>query len=151
MMIVFFPDIFLVIQPRYMQCLRLSHGHRVVNMSILFSFSIFNSIYAGNIENASFSIASLSLSLYSFTLSLSLCLPLLSLSCFASLSLSCSVFLFSSCSVSLCLCPSISVLSYPLPFLCLRHRRWCRRHHVFGLSVRTSVPFDRYHNISRTI
>ena len=24
-------------------------------------------------------------------------------------------------------------------FLCLRHRRWCRRHHVFGLSVRTSV------------
>ena len=37
------------------------------------------------------------------------------------------------------------------PFLCLRHRRWCRRHHVFGLSVRTSVPFDRYHNISRTI
>ena len=29
-------------------------------------------------------------------------------------------------------------------FLCLRHRRWCRRHHVFGLSVRTSVrPYVR--------
>ena len=33
--------------------------------------------------------------------------------------------------------------SFP-PFLCLRHRRWCRRHHVFGLSVRPSVrPYVR--------